>query len=453
MSGYFPEVRYADADGVSIAYSVRGDGPIDLVRVPSLLGSILASTVDPVIDAHHEHLAGFTRLIQVDRRGLGMSDPLVAGGAPPLEQQVEDILAVMDTVGSRQVALYADVVGGAVALSFAAMHPERVSALVLNSAYARRSRAPDFPFGPPVGDDDRRDAVVRLRWGDLEHPALLERAAPSRASDPNFQHVLARVQQVSASRAAAAAAFAVDLEHDVRAVLGLVQAPTLVLCPGDRDIEVDDLDLLGNAQFLVDHIANARLALFPGSDIYFGVHTPEIGALIEEFLTGTRPTPVSDRVLATVLFTDIVGSTEQLSELGDQAWRTRLDQHDAMVRTQLERFRGREINTTGDGFLATFDGPARAVKCAQAIIDGARLLGFDLRAGVHVGECEVRGDDLAGIAVHIGARVCALAQAGEVLVTTTVRDLVAGSGISFTDRGRQALKGVSGEWTILAAHP
>ena len=373
MSGDFPEVRYADAHGVSIAYSVRGGGPIDIVRVPGLLGSILASTVDPVIDAHYEHLGGFARLIQVDRRGLGMSDPLVAGGAPPLEQQVEDILAVMDTVGSRRVALYADVVAGTVALAFAAMHPERVSALVLNSAYARRSRAPDFPFGPPVGDYDRRREGVRLRWGDLDHPALLESASPSRAGDPHFRHMLARVQQVSASRAAAAAAMVVDTEHDVRAVLGLVQAPTLVLCPADRDIEGDDLEVLGKSQFLADHIPNARLALFPGSDIYFGVHTPEIGARIEEFLTGTRPAPASDRVLATVLFTDIVGSTEQLTELGDQAWRTRLDQHDAMVRTQLERFRGREINTTGDGFLATFDGPARGAmrprahkRCASA---------------------------------------------------------------------------------------
>jgi class 3 adenylate cyclase/pimeloyl-ACP methyl ester carboxylesterase len=445
MSGGFPEVRYADADGVSIAYCVRGDGPIDLVRVPGLLSGILASTVDPVADAHYEHLAGFARLIRVDRRGLGMSDPLVAGGAPQLEQQVEDIVAVMDAVGSRQAALYSSGDAGAVALLFAAMHPERVNAVVLNSAWARPSRGPDYPFGPPADRDPREK---RERWGDLERPWQFERAAPSRLNDPNFRHVLARVQQVSASRAAAGAAF--NPESDVRAVLPLVQAPTLVLCGADED---DELQLLGQSQFLVDHIRNARLALYPGSGIYFGVHTPELGAQIEEFLTGMRSSPVSDRVLATVLFTDIVASTERLAKLGDQEWRTLLDHHDTMVRTQLARFRGREINTAGDGFFATFDGPARAVQCAQTIADGARLLGIGVRAGVHVGECEVRGEDLTGIAVHIGARVCALAQAGEVLATTTVRDLVGGSGIEFIDHGLHTLKGIPGEWTILAAKP
>jgi class 3 adenylate cyclase len=231
----------------------------------------------------------------------------------------------------------------------------------------------------------------------------------------------------------------------LRAALPLVQAPTLVL------VAEHDLQTRGPSQFLVDHIANARLATFPGADIYLGVHTAEMGALIEEFLTGTRPVPVSDRILATVLFTDIVGSTERLATLGDQAWRELLDRHDAMVRTQLEGFRGRAVNTTGDGFLSTFDGPARAVRCGQAIGDGARSLGIDVRAGVHVGECESRGDDLAGIAVHIGARVCALAQPGEVLVTSTVKDLVAGSGIKFTDRGTRTLKGVPDQWRVFTA--
>jgi class 3 adenylate cyclase len=235
------------------------------------------------------------------------------------------------------------------------------------------------------------------------------------------------------------------VEIDLRAALPLVQAPTLVL-----HAELN-LDMRGPSQFLVDHIANARLATFPGADRYFGVHTAEVGALVEEFLTGTRPSPLSDRILATVLFTDIVASTERLAEVGDREWRAQLDRHDAMVRSQLERFRGREINTAGDGFFATFDGPARAVRCAQAIADGARALQIAVRAGVHVGECEVRGDDLAGIAVHVCARVCALAQPGEVLATSTVRDLVAGSGIAFADRGRHELKGVPGEWAILAA--
>jgi class 3 adenylate cyclase/pimeloyl-ACP methyl ester carboxylesterase len=411
---------------------------------------ILASGVDPVIGAHYDHLAGFARLILLDRRGLGMSDPLVAGGAPQLEQQVQDILAVIDAVGSAKAALYGGADGGLVALLFAAMHPDRTSALVLNSAWARLSRAPDYPVGLDPAYDERRRMLVRPQWGNVDDPWGFEFVAPSRHNDPNFRSVLARVQQVSASRAAALATIG-NPEHDVRAVLPLVQAPTLVLCGADRDLKPDRFQLLGHSQFLVDHIPHARLARFPGADSYFGVHTPEIGSLIEEFLTGARPVPVSDRVLATVLFTDVVASTQRLVELGDQEWRAHLDRHDAMVRTQLERFRGREINTTGDGFLATFDGPARALRCAQAIADGARPLRIDIRAGVHVGECEVRGDDLTGIAVHIGARICALAQAGEVLATSTVRDLVAGSNIEFTDRGRQTLKGVPGEWTILAA--
>jgi class 3 adenylate cyclase len=450
MSGDFPEVRYADADGVSIAYCVRGDGPIDLVRVPGILSSIVASTLDSVIGAHYEHLAGFARLLLLDRRGLGMSDPLVAGGAPPLEQQVHDILAVMDAAGSRQAALYGSNDGGPVALLFAAMHPDRVSALVLDSTWARAERGPDYPFGPDPAAREQGGLLIRARWGNLDNPWGFEGLAPSRLDDPSFRRVLARVQQVSASRAAASAEY-LNAENDVRAVLPLVQAPTLVLCGADSDRAVGGLRLLGHSQFLADHIPNARLALFPGADAYFGMHTPELGALIEEFLTGTRPIAVSDRILATVLFTDIVASTERLAELGDQEWRAHLDRHDAMVRTQLERFRGQEINTAGDGFFATFDGPARAVRCAQAIADGARPLGIDVRAGVHVGECEKRGDDLAGIAVHIGARVCALAQPGEVLATSTVRDLVAGSGIEFADRGRHTLKGVPGEWTILAA--
>jgi len=445
VSDDFAEVRYADADGVSIAYCIRGNGPIDLVRMPGILTSIRASTVDPVVAAHDQHLSGFSRLIWVDRRGLGMSDPLVAGSAPPLEQQVDDILAVMDAVGSRQAALYGSADGGQVALLFAAMHPTRVKALVLNYTSARVYRAPDYPFGLDPVDPEQLASVTRSRWGDVDDPYGYEWLAPSRLDDPTFRHVLARLEQESASRAAAVAAVAGRAEIDLRAALPLVQAPTLVL------LAEQDLETRGSSQFLVDHIPNARLATFPGADRYLGVHTPEIGALIEEFLTGTRPVPVSERILATVLFTDIVGSTRQLATLGDQAWRAVLDRHDAMVRTQLDVFRGRAVNTTGDGFLATFDGPARAVRCAQAIRDGARALGIDVRAGVHVGECETRGDDLAGIAVHIGARVCALARPAEVLVTSTVKDLVAGSGINFTDRGVQALKGIPDRWRVFTA--
>ncbi|MGZ4689001.1 MAG: adenylate/guanylate cyclase domain-containing protein [Acidimicrobiia bacterium] len=450
MTGAFPDVRYADADGVSIAYCVRGNGPNALVRVPDIMSSILVSVVDPWVDAFDESLAAFARVIRLDRRGLGMSDPLVSDDVPPLEQQVDDVLAVMDAVGVRRAALHGGGDGAQVALLLAATHPDRVSALVLNNAWARAFRSSDYPFG---ADPDAREELgvqMRSNWGDLDRPWGLESFAPSRRDDPSFSLLLARRQQVSASPAAASAVF-LNEGNDVREILPLVQAPTLVLCPADSHPKGATLQLYEHARFLAEHLPNARLAPFAGIDTYQGANTPERAAMIEEFLTGTRSVPVSDRILATVLFTDIVSSTERLAALGDRAWSVSLDRHDAMVRSHFQRFHGREINTAGDGFFAVFDGPARAVRCAQAISDAACMLGIDVRAGVHAGECEVRGDDLVGIAVHIGARVCALAQPGEVLVTSTVRDLIAGSGVTFTDRGTRTLKGVPGEWKILAA--
>jgi class 3 adenylate cyclase len=389
-------------------------------------------------------------MIRLDRRGLGLSDPLVSGAVPPLEQQVDDVLAVMDAVGVRQAALHGGGDGAQVALLVAAMHPDRVSALVLNCAWARAFRAPDYPFGSDPESRERIGSSMRESWGDLERPWGLESFAPSRLGEPGLPRMLARRQQVSASPAAASSVFCNE-GNDVRSILPLVQAPTLLLCPADRHPKTETLQLLDHARFLAEHISDSRLVTFEGIDTYLGVSSPERAALIEEFLTGVAPAPASDRILATVLFTDIVGSTERLAWLGDQAWGASLDRHDEMVRTQLDRFRGREVNNVGDGFFAVFDGPARAVRCAQAITDNARSLGIDVRAGVHVGECEVRGEDLAGIAVHIGARVCALATAGEVLATATVRDLVAGSGLAFADRGTHTLKGVQGEWTVLAA--
>ncbi len=450
MRDDFPEIRYADADGVAIAYCVRGDGPIDLVRVPDVMSSILVSVVDPWADAYNDRLAEFSRLIRLDRRGLGMSDPLVSGDVPPLEQQVDDVLAVMDAVGVRSAALQGGGDGAQVALLFAATHPDRVSVLVLNSAWARAFRGPGYPFGSDPAFREQRGMRMRSNWGDVDRPWGLESFAPSRRHDPSFPQLLARRQQVSACPAAASAVY-FNEGNDVREVLPLVQAPTLLLCPADSHPDTEALQLLDHAQFLVDHIPNARLATFPGMDSYLGANTPERAALIQEFLTGAPPASASDRVLASVLFTDIVSSTEQLAQLGDQAWRFTLDRHDTMLRTNLERFQGREISSAGDGFFAVFDGPARAVRCAQAIAEGARALGIDVRAGVHVGECEVRGDDLTGIAVHIGARVCELAQPGEVLTTSTVRDLVAGSGIAFAERGRTTLRGIPGEWAVLTA--
>ncbi len=450
LTGEFPDVRYADADGVSIAYSVRGDGPLDLVLVPGNLAGILTCTVDPEAERHFANLARFARVIQLDRRGLGMSDPIVAGGAPPLEQQVADVVAVMDAVGSQRAALSGSADGGMVAMLFAAMYPERVSALLLHSAWARANEGFD---GSPEEIElarARRSQQIRSQWGDLDNPWGLRWLAPSRLADPEFPRILARVQQVNGSRAAIAQTMNAS-DSDVSAVLPLIQAPTLVKCQAECPVRLAGLRIPEHAKFLAEHIPNARLSQTPGTDMYFGANSTAAARQDEEFLTGTRAVPVTDRVLATVLFTDIVGSTEQLAALGDQAWHARLDRHDALVRAQLERFRGREVKNTGDGFFATFDGPARAVHCAQSIVDSARALDIDVRAGVHVGECEVRDGDFTGIAVHIGARVCGLAGGGEVLATSTVRDLVAGSGITFADRGRHTLKGIPDEWTILAA--
>jgi class 3 adenylate cyclase/pimeloyl-ACP methyl ester carboxylesterase len=430
----FPCVRYADAEGVSIAYEVRGDGPTDLVRVSGSISSLVGAYLDPVAQAHYERLAAFSRLISLDRRGTGLSGPLVAGEVPPLEQRVADVIAVMDTVGCEHATLYGlSIEGGQVAVLCTAMYPHRVDALVLSHAWARVFRSDDYPIGlPPELAEPYRQSILS-RWGDIDEPWGIE-IVPSRRAEPGFPALLARVEQVSASPEVAAA---LELQSsDVRDVLSLVQAPTLVMYPAENSLVAQQ------AHFLADHIPNAKLASYPGSDTYFGTDTPVRTEIIEEFVTGTRPVPVSDRVLATVVFTDIVGSTERLAEVGDHRWRELLDHHDAMVRRQLVVFRGQEVDTAGDGFFATFDGPARAIGCAQAIIRDASDLGIDIRVGVHTGECEVRGNDLSGIAVHVGARVAALAGPGEIYTSSTVKDLVAGSTIAFAEIGLRDLKGV-----------
>ncbi len=435
----FPEVRYAEADGVHIAYEARGQGPIDLVRLPGLLGGLVAGFLDPVASAHYERLARFSRLIQLDRRGMGMSDPLLAGGAPPLEQQVDDVIAVMNEVGSNKAVLIGAADGAALALFFAAMHPEKVSALILTNPPWNKI----VLVRPGVdGADVLRE--VRDHWGDVDSPWLVDSLAPSRLAEPGFIQLLARVQQVSASKAAAVANFQVRIDTELGTVLPLVQAPTLVLVAEEVHAARE------SAALVADCIPGARVATYRGTDLYFGSGSAEMADLIEEFVTGTRPVVVSDRVLATVLFTDIVGSTERAAALGDRAWRELLARFRGAVRENLQRYKGREINTRGDDFLATFDGPARAIQCAQAITVAAAAIDVGVRSGLHTGEIEVMGDDVAGIAVHIGARVSALAGAGEVLVTSVVRDLVAGSGIGFSEHSRQTLKGVSGDWTILS---
>ncbi len=437
MNIAFPEVRYANADGVHIAYEALGEGPTDLVRLPALTSGLLGGCLDPVATAFHARLAALFRLIRIDRRGMGLSDPLVTGGAPPLEQQAEDVLAVMDAVGSRRAAFFGGGDGASLAVFFAAMHPERVSALILHN---------NLPAAMAL--TDHSDALEELRehWGDVDSPWFVDGLAPSRLGEPGFVRLLAQIQQVTASKAAALANYAMRFESDLTAVLPLVQAPTLVLTPAAIPAQWGEA-----AELFAQRIPGARLVKYPGADIYFGAHTKEIGDAIEEFLTGARPTPASDRILATVLFTDIVGSTQRASQLGDGAWKELLVRFRATVRENLDRHRGREINTRGDDFLATFDGPARAINCGAGIAAAAGALGVEVRTGVHTGEIELMGDDIGGIAVHIGARVAALAGPGEVLVSRTVTDLVAGSGIEFEDRGEHDLKGVPGTWRLFSA--
>lgn len=384
-----------------------------------------------------DRVARFSRVTQIDKRGVGLSDRISEPAT--LEQRMDDLRAVMDAEGIERAALIGISEGSSLSALFAATYPDRVSSLVLWAGGA----------GPPATDELRSWMLpgVEDAWGSGQIMSLLVRL-----EDPTDIERLAKLERYSMSPKMARALLSMNLDNDLRDILPAISAPTLVIHrTGDlvtqRDRAITLAELIPGA-LRVELPGDWHLSLVPGAEA-------EALDIIEEFVTGTPPAPDVDvdRVLTTVLFTDIVGSTRQLSELGDHGWRAQLDRHDAMVRVQLERFRGREIDTAGDGFFARFDGPARAVHCAHAIIVGARTLGIDVRAGVHVGECEIRGDGLAGIAVHVGARVSALAGAGEVLTTTTVRDLVAGSGIEFVDRGQHSLKGVPGEWAILSAKP
>jgi class 3 adenylate cyclase len=434
IDGSFPDIRYADADGVAIAYTVSGSGPIDFVFVPGVQSGLVGST-QMAVDVFDDRVRSFGRIIRLDRRGMGASDPLPEGVASPLEQQVGDVLAVMDAVGSERAAMYGISAGASVALLCAAMHPERVQAIITFLGFARYFAADDYPIGRPLSEREETLRSVRERWGDLERPYAVEHFGKV-ASDPEFVRAFARGQQLSSSRHAAVATIEVVNDSDIRAVLPLVQAPTLVVYPESAPFFRDA------GEYLAQHLPHAT-TLTTGSDLMdFSLGQEVLVDAVEEFLTGVRPAERTDRILATVLFTDIVASTESVAALGDQHWRQRLDTHDQIVRDELARAGGREVKHTGDGFLASFDGPARAINCARAINRHAATIGVRIRTGIHVGECERRGDDLAGIAIHTCARVCALAGPGQVVVTSTVRDLTAGSGIDFIDFGTHTLKGV-----------
>ena len=440
-----PTTRYAKtSDGVSIAYQVIGDGPRDLVWVPGWVSHVEAAWAEPTMARFFEQLATFSRLILFDKRGTGLSDRVPVSDLPTLETRMGDVLAVCDAVGSERAALFGVSEGAAMCVLFAATFPHRTSAIILFGGYARRLAAPGAPWGISAKRYDAFLEEIERDWGG---PVGLDIRAPSKLGDARFRETWAHYLRTGASPGAAGALMRMNAGIDVRPILDAIRVPTLVLHrAGDRTIPFEA------GRYFAERIPGASLVELAGED-----HLPWIGdsdavlGEIEQFLTGARTNPHSDRVLATVLFTDIVGSTARAAELTDAAWTDLLQAHHARVRDQLARYAGREIGTTGDGFLAVFDGPARAVRCALALADAVRPLGLEIRAGLHTGEIELAGEDVRGLAVHIGARIAALAGAGEVLVSRTVRDLVAGSGLTFRDRGTYTLKGVPDEWQLFAA--
>ena len=442
-----PPTRYAKSGDASIAYQVVGDAPLDLVLVLGFATHVELQWESPAFARFFERLSSFARLIVFDKRGTGLSDPVAE--VPTLEQRIDDIRAVMDAAGSERAAFLGISEGGPTSVLFAATHPERVTALVLYGAMGRTTEAPDYPWASPA-DALRESAAEFIApfWGQ-QAQGMVELFAPSLADDPDAVEFTARMERSAASPAMVQQIFEMFLDIDVRDILPAIRVPTLVL-HRRRDRVVN----WRAGKELASRIPNARYVELSGID-----HLPWAGdsdavlGEIEEFLTGARSLPEPDRVLATVMFTDIVGSTQHAAELGDARWRELLAAHQAGVRRELERFRGREVKTLGDGCLATFDGPARAIRCGDAIAETARSQDLEVRVGLHTGEVELMDEDVGGIAVHIAARIGALAGAGEVLVSSTVKDLVAGSGIRFVDRGAKHLKGVSDEWRLFAAAP
>ncbi|HEU4490179.1 MAG TPA: adenylate/guanylate cyclase domain-containing protein [Jiangellales bacterium] len=437
-------VRYTEAaDGVHLAYQVVGVGPPDLVLVHGWVTNLELLWEHPLPAGMLARLASFSRVVHFDKRGTGLSDPVPPDRLPTLEQRMDDVRAVMDAAGSERAFLVGHSEGGPLAILFAATYPERVRGLAIYGGYAARRPHPDYPWAPTAEERQRFYDAIRRDWGGVVDLPVV---APSVADDPSFRRWWARYLRSSASPAAAVALARMNTAADVRSLLPAVRVPTVVLHRrDDRDAAYE------GARWLAAHVPGARFVELAGADHMLMAHPDDVVDEIEEFVTGSRPVPMADRVLTTVLFTDIVDSTGRAAALGDAAWRRLLDRHDDAVRLQLERFRGQEVVSTGDGFLATFDGPARAVRCGLAVTAAAREVGVEVRAGVHTGEVERRGDNVGGLAVHIGARVAGLAQGGEVLVSQTVTGLVAGSGLCFEDRGRHRLRGVPGEWQLSAA--
>jgi class 3 adenylate cyclase/pimeloyl-ACP methyl ester carboxylesterase len=442
------ETRYARSGDVSIAYQVTGEGPFDVVHVPGFVSHVELAWHVPGAAAFIRRLSSFCRAIRFDKRGTGMSDRV--SGVPTLETRMDDVRAVMDAAGSERAALIGVSEGGPMSILFAATYPERAWALALCGAFARERWAPDYPFGIRDEEARREDEEIERNWGTPEDAAATAQGlAPSASADE--RQALATMIRQSASPGAALALNRMNHEIDVRNVLPAIRVPTLVL---NREAE-HPFTVQGSA-YLAELIPGARHIELPGADhAFFAGDWASYAQALEEFLQETwaeeaTAEPETDRVLATILFTDIVGSTAKAVELGDARWRELLEDHHATVRRLLLRYRGTELDTAGDGFFAAFDGPARGIRCARAITESVRDLGIEVRAGLHTGECERMNSKVGGIAVHIGARVAAEAGPGEVVVSSTVKDLVAGSGIAFRDRGAAELKGVPGEWRLFA---
>jgi pimeloyl-ACP methyl ester carboxylesterase len=434
-------VRYARSGDVNIAYQVTGDGPFDLVLVPGFFSHLEIDWEHRSMSHLFERLGSFSRLIRFDKRGTGLSDRTV--GLPDFESRMDDVRAVMDAAGSEQAALFGYSEGGPMCVLFAATYPERTRALALYGTYAkRRDPDDDYPWAPTRAQRLEYAQWLETSWG--ENVDLMK-MSPN--ADDALRSWYQRRGRASLSPAAARDLILMNSQADVRDVLSTVQCPTLVLHrSGDRDSRPDE------GRYIADRIPGARFVELSGDDHMPAVRPDEIVDEIEEFLTGVRPAPSPDRVLATVLFTDLVGSTEKAVALGDAAWSALLASHNDAVRRELERFHGEEIDTAGDGFLAAFDGPARAIRCGLAIRDALGALDLDVRVGVHTGEVERRANDKPrGIAVHVGSRIMSLASRGEVLVSSTTRDLVAGSGLEFEDRGEHQLKGIEGLRRVFAA--
>ena len=436
-----PDAHYARSGDLSIAYQVVGDGPIDIVFVAEFWNSIEAQWEQPDYARFLHGLASMGRLICFDQRGSGLSDPVALDRLPTLEVWIDDIRAVMGAVASKRAALVCSGGGGCMGMTFAATHPDVISSLVLLNGLPRLSRADDYPWGTSPEFEDRVRRETESSWG---RGAFLDVVAPTRVNDEAFRAWWGRYQRLGSSLGTQLAQRGMLLELDVRPILSSIRVPTLAIHRTDNRLGVVE-----HGRYLAEHISGAKLIEIGGTEYFLFLEGADrVLAEIERFLGGPHRPVDPDRVLARVMFTDIVGSTERLAAIGDHAWRDLLGACPSAVRAELERHRGRELDTAGDGLLAVFDGPARAVRCARAVRDVSRQLGLEVRTGLHTGEVETFGDKVSGIAVHLGARVAGAAGPGEVLVTSTVKDLVAGSGLAFADHGMHELKGVPDPWHL-----